>query len=57
MTANEVRAKLGLDPRDDGDKLEVKTASKNPADLTNPADAAALKKIEEEISKMYAHHE
>jgi HK97 family phage portal protein len=57
MTANEVRAKLWLDPRTDGDKLEVKTGSKNPADLTNPADAAAIKKIEEEISKMYAHHE
>jgi HK97 family phage portal protein len=57
MTANEVRAKLGLAPRTDGDKLEIKTGNKNPADLTNPADAAALKKIEEEISKMYAHHE
>jgi HK97 family phage portal protein len=57
MTANEVRAKLWLAPRPDGDKLEVKTASKNPADLTNPADAAAIAKIEEEISKMYSHYE
>jgi hypothetical protein len=57
LTANEVREKLGKAPRTDGDKLEVKTGSKNPADLTNPADAAAIAKIEEEISKMYAHHE
>jgi len=57
LTANEIRKRIWEDPHPDGDKLEVKTGNKNPTDITNPADTTALKKIEEEISKMYAHYE